>query len=154
MLGMFLSTVYLLAEEAVRSDGIDTFYCGMQMGMDVWAGQQILRLKKIHPEIKLICVSPFTDEIKRRTGKDLEDYVALRDSCDSFIGLKKEYSRGCYLQRNRYMVDRSDSVIAALSDFKSSGGTVYTVNYAKRLGKRVRIIDLNAFASDHGFPKL
>ena len=46
------------------------------------------------------------------------------------------------LKRNRYMVDKSELVIAVFNGTKS-GGTWYTINYARRSGKQVEIIDLN-----------
>ncbi len=121
--------------------------------MDIWAGKMVLEQREIFPDlkIKLICVSPFENEIKRRRGTDLEDYIMLRDSCDEFITLGKEYNKYCFNRRNEYMVDRSGYVIAALSDYKS--GTYSTVRYARKLGREVHVIDLNKFAEEQGFAR-
>ena len=145
-LKMFLSVIYMHACEAVR-EGYDTFYCGMQRGMDIWAGKQILNLKRVYPNVKLICVSPYEREISSRRGKDYDDYVLLRDSCDEFITLNEEYREGCFFERNRYMVDRSGYIIGAISDSKS--GTAQTLAYAERKGLKVHRIDLRRFAEDY-----
>ena len=148
-LDIFLSTVYLLAYEAVTEFGIDTFYCGMQRGMDVWGGQQVLRIKEEFPDIKLICLSPYQDEIYERKGDDLKDYIALVNGCDEFIALHQKYVQGCYFERNRYMVDHSSYIIgAAVPGVRS--GTDNTVKYAKKLGRKLHIIDLEAFGRDYG----
>lgn len=144
---MFCSLLYLHSSEAIQ-DGYHTFYCGMQRGVDIWAGQQILKLKARHPEIRLICVSPYEQEIRSRHGSDLRDYEELRDSCDEFVSLSREYHRNCYTDRNRYMVDRSGYLICALSDYKS--GTSQTLAYAKKRGLKFHTIDLNSFAEQYG----
>ena len=57
-------------EEQIRSalrTGIDrackwkytTFITGMAQGVDLWAADEVLALRKDHPEIKLICAIPF-----------------------------------------------------------------------------------------------
>lgn len=145
-LKMFKSLIYMHALDAVR-DGCDTFYCGMQRGMDIWAGQQILNLKRIYPSVKLICVSPFEREISSRRGKDYDDYVMLRDNCDEFVTLGTHYRDGCFFERNRYMVDRSGYIIGAIADPKS--GTAQTLAYAERQGLKVHRIDLKRFAEDY-----
>lgn len=145
-LKMFCSLIYMHACEAVR-DGYDTFYCGMQRGMDIWAGQQILNLKRIYPSVKLICVSPYEREIESRRGKERIDYIELRDKCDEFIALYKNYHPSCFFERNRYMVDRSGYIIGAISDQKS--GTAQTLAYAEQKGLRIHRINLRRFAEDY-----
>lgn len=44
------------------------------------------------------------------------------------------------LRRNEEMVDRADLVIACF-DGRQRGGTYATINYARRKGKQVKIID-------------
>lgn len=145
------SVLYLHSYEAVKA-GYDTFLCGMQRGTDVWAGQQILRLKEDYPHVRLICVSPFRREIASRRGEDRDDYIRLRDSCDGFIVLQEGYSRECYQNRNRFMVERSSLIIGAVADRKS--GTGQTLAYAKRLGLQVDAIDLLKFGEQYGFSEI
>ena len=145
-LKMFLSLLYMHSCDAVR-EGYDTFYCGMQRGMDIWAGQTILNVKRIYPSVKLICVSPYEREIASRHGEEYTEYAELRDRCDEFITLNKYYRNGCFTERNRYMVDRSGYVIGAISEPKS--GTAQTLAYAERRGRRIHRINLTRFAEDY-----
>ena len=69
-------------------------------------------------------------------------YDLLRDS-DRIIQLCDSYQRGCYHIRNRYMVDNCD-VLIAIYNGETKGGTAYTVNYARKLGKEIVIIDPNS----------
>lgn len=120
--------------------GYNTFLCGLQRGVDIWAGEQVMILKQQMPKIRLICVSPFRAEINTRRGGDLYDYNMLIKGCDGFTVLREDYANFCFYERNRFMVDRSSLIIAAVADMKS--GTGQTINYAKRRGLIVDKIDL------------
>ena len=64
-----------------------------------------------------------------------EKYEALLSACDEKIVLHEKYENGCMFERNRCMVDRCDVLLAYLETER--GGTFYTVNYAKKRGKRI-----------------
>lgn len=52
----------------------------------------------------------------------------------------KPYSDGCMLNRNKWMVNRCDMLVAVW-DGKNGGGTSYTVKKAKEADKPVIVID-------------
>ena len=56
---------------------------------------------------------------------------------DSVTLVSERYTPECMLKRNRYMVDKSDLVIAVFNGIKS-GGTWYTINYAQKKNKTIR----------------
>ena len=54
--------------------------------------------------------------------------------------LNETYAPGCFHQRNRYMVDKADCVIAVWDG--TPGGTGYTVAYAREKGVPVTVLDV------------
>ena len=56
--------------------------------------------------------------------------------------VQDHYGPGCMQRRNRYMVDHS-ALLIAVYDGRKTGGTYYTVKYAKSLDKDIRIINLS-----------
>lgn len=140
------SLLYLHSYEAVGR-GYDTFICGMQRGIDVMAGLAVLRLREVFKNIRLVCVSPFRSEIKRRSGGDRDDYIYLKDNCDGFVVLSETYFQGCYLRRNDFMTDLSSLVIGAVADTNS--GTGQTLRRAQKKGLDVEVINLSKFAADY-----
>ncbi|MBR0282920.1 MAG: hypothetical protein IJQ81_15270 [Oscillibacter sp.] len=54
--------------------------------------------------------------------------------------MQKEYSEGCMLERNRFMVDHVDMLLAVYNG-EWRGGTAATVRYAKKSRKRILIIN-------------
>lgn len=129
----------LLVEiEKLIDKGVSTFYCGMARGFDLKAGDCVCLLKEFHPEIKLIAVVPCRDQASKFSYMDKVAYEQLLKRCDEVIVLHEKYCAGCMFERNRYMVDRSDYVMAYLR--KSTGGTKFTVNYALSTHKQVVIV--------------
>ena len=54
---------------------------------------------------------------------------------DKVVYISQDYTPDCTFQRNRHLVDNSSVCICYLT--KHTGGTAYTVNYAKKKGCRV-----------------
>ena len=69
-----------------------------------------------------------------------ERYNAILSSCDTVTFVQHQYTPGCMLRRNRYMVDSSSVLLACFNG--SSGGTMNTLLYARRQGVKTIIIDI------------
>lgn len=121
--------------------GVDTFYCGAARGSDIICGEDIVFRKTLCSKpFTLICSIPFKEQPR---GWELEwkmRYWDLLKNSDRIVQTSDRYQRGCYHIRNRYLVDHSD-ILLAIYDGYSSGGTAYTINYAKKTGKPIIIID-------------
>ena len=113
--------------------GVDTFYCGMAVGFDLVVGKIVVSLKNEYPQIKLVACVPFNGQEKYYDGEDKERYYKILDFADEKVVLHETFKKYAYLQRNRYMVDRSNYLIAYLRENK--GGTHQTVEYFKKKGE-------------------
>ena len=69
------------------------------------------------------------EQTKRWTQSEKIKYEEIKRQADEIVYTSENYSRGCMFKRNRYMVDRSGVCVCYLT--KESGGTAYTVKYAK-----------------------
>ncbi len=116
------------------ADGFDTFYCGGAMGFDTLAAELLLLLRQKN-DIKIILVKPFADQAARFSEEWRERYDRVQHSVDEIICLSDIYYSACYAERNRYMVDRSERVIAFYDG--KPGGTKNTVAYAMKKGIEV-----------------
>lgn len=124
-------------EAAVRElieNGINTFYCGMAVGFDLACAEAVIKLKK-HFSIKIIACIPCPEQDKYFPSAIKRRYREALNNCDEIIVLAPSYFTGCMQLRDRYMVDNCDVVLSFLS--KNTGGTYYTVNYAKKHGKQI-----------------
>ena len=121
-------------------NGIDTFYIGACYGFDLLCADIVAKRKRViktsDPKIiKLIAVTPFENQAIRWKESDRELYYNTLPHCDEVITLNTHYKQGCYHERNRYMVDRCSKMICYYDG--GSGGTAYTVNYAKTNGLEI-----------------
>lgn len=120
-------------DEAIK-DGFTTFITGMAPGTDLIAGKVVLDLN--NTSIKLICASPFPNHIRLLSDDWKEIYRCLLDNATEVHYVSDEYSKRCFHLRNKWMVDRSDMVIAVYNGTR--GGTRNTILYANKKGVPVR----------------
>ncbi|MBE5743310.1 MAG: DUF1273 domain-containing protein [Clostridiales bacterium] len=114
-------------------NGYKTFLVGMAIGFDLKVFE-ILQTKKKY-NIDVIACVPCKDQDKFYNAKQKEQYLDAIKNADKVIYLSEEYFDGCMQQRNRYMVDNSSILVAYM--YAKIGGTIYTVNYAKRQEKNI-----------------
>ena len=131
-----------IKKELVRliESGIDSFITGMALGVDIWAAEIIIELKDIYPELKLYAAVPCPDQDKFWSSAQQKRYYSILQKCDRRFMLSSSYYKCCMLDRDRFMVKHSDIVLAVWNR-KRTGGTAYTVDQARKLGKQVIIID-------------
>ena len=111
--------------EQLIKNGVDTFYNGMAIGFDLCAAECLLSLKKKYPQVKLIACIPCYGQDRYFSDADKKRYVKILKKADESVILSDHYYQGCMQQRDKYMVERSDCMIAYCN--KSTGGAAYTV---------------------------
>lgn len=118
--------------EALIHKGVRTFAAGGALGFDTMAAQAVLRLKRRYPGIRLVLVLPCRDQTKAWQAADIDLYESIKSQADEVLYTGDRYYSGCMAQRNRRLVDMSGWCVFYLT--KPSGGTRYTVNYARQKG--------------------
>lgn len=127
------------------SDGFDTFFTGMQRGIDLWGGEIVLSLAA-EKGLKLVAVLPHRDIGKSFKGEEKWIFGRISSNADKLVIISDSYTRSCFFERNRFMVDNSSRVIAVIGSEKS--GTGQTLRYARSKGLDVRKIDLKTLFPD------
>ncbi|RHR11004.1 DUF1273 family protein [Pseudoflavonifractor sp. AF19-9AC] len=124
----------LLRQEilAAIEDGYTHFISGFAAGADLLFADIVAELKEIYL-ITLEAAIPYPGRMKTPD----ETFQRLIRCCDTVKIHSDVYSKGCYMRRNRYMVDQSQRVVAVY-DGRPTGGTAVTVRYAS--GKDVRVL--------------
>ena len=125
---------------ALVSEGVTGFISGMAQGVDLWAAQIVLDLKKENPLVKLSCALPCDDQEKMWPDPVKKQYHSILEQADKVVRVGREYTKECMYARNRYMVDHAN-ILLAVYNGKRRSGTGMTVNYAEQ--KQRRIIKIN-----------
>ena len=111
-------------------NGYIYFSTGGALGFDTLSAQTVLDLKSDYPQIKLILVLPCLSQTNGWNPLDIEIYKVIKKKADKVFYTSQEYSRGYMQKRNRHLVDNSSVCVCYLT--QNTGGTAYTVEYAKR----------------------
>lgn len=115
--------------------GVVFYGAGGALGFDTLAAQTVLDMKKEYPQLRLILVLPCEDQTKGWRSEDISVYEDIKQRSDKVVYVFREYTPDCMHKRNRHLVDHSGTCICYLT--KTSGGTAYTVDYARRRGLRI-----------------
>ena len=111
--------------ETLIKEGVENFYNGMAIGFDLISAECVLALHKKYPQVKLIACVPCYGQEKYFSESDKKRYVKILKKADERVILADHYHQGCMQNRDKYMVDRADVMIAYCK--KTTGGAAYTV---------------------------
>ena len=136
----YLKTLEQKIKLAITEYGITNFISGMALGADLDFAEIVLKLRNKYP-IFLECAIPCPNQTLNWNDKDILRYESILKHADKVRLISEQYTPDCMLKRNRYMVDKSQLVIAVFNGIES-GGTWYTIDYAKKQNKLIEIIDL------------
>lgn len=120
--------------------GVRRFYIGGALGVNIWAGELLLKLKDEpgYEDIELIVVLPFPGHDAKwdiRSRKRLDHLI--RNSTEHFtIGVGE--CRESYISLNRYMVDRVEYLVV-VSERKTEveGNSFHMTVYAREKGLEI-----------------
>lgn len=121
------------------ADGFTTFISGCAMGTDIWGAQIVLRKKAENPVLHLIAATPWPGFAARWKAEWKDQYNALLHDADLVVNVCNHYHNGVFQQRNEWMVDHSNRVIAYYNG--TAGGTRNTIEYAKKKGIQAIIFE-------------
>ncbi len=119
--------------------GYTTFISGCAMGVDIWAGQLVLQKKESNPALHLIAATPWPGFSNRWSIDWQQQYSNLLKDADWVVPVCNHYYKGVFQQRNEWMVDHSNRVIAYYNG--APGGTKNTIDYAS--GKGIEVVTNN-----------
>lgn len=117
---------------ALADSGVTDFLSGMALGTDMWAAELVLMLKKERPDVALFCILPCASQPDAWPPESRKRYFDILNRADGVHYVRRAYTKGCMLERNRYLVDHAHFVLAVYNG-ELRGGTAATVRYANSL---------------------
>lgn len=116
----------------VKERGVTEFYTGGMGEFDEQFARMVRGMMRHDSRLRLVLVLPY---LTRRINQDKVYYKALYDEILIPATLDGIHPKAAISIRNRWMVDHSDFVVAAL--YRDFGGAAEAIRYAKRQGKVV-----------------
>lgn len=143
---MLKSFLYSSILESI-DNGYTRFITGLAKGVDLWAGEILVELKKTGHNISIISAAPYEHHGESFRGQDRAVLNSILENSDDVVYISSQYTKDCMRKRNYYMIDQSSKLIAVVSDYKS--GTGQTISYAKKQGLDIKIFEMkNIFDFD------
>lgn len=140
------NTIFNLIEKLyIQSNRHITLINGGALGADQIFALESINLKNKYKynnnaEIKLVLVKPCLQQDKLWQPSLQNRYKEICSHMDEIITINQEYTKSCMKERNMYMVDNSDIVIAVKRD-NVWGGTQQCFKYALSKGKEIILIN-------------
>lgn len=134
----------LLKEEIENAllDGYTHFIAGGASGVDTWAAEIVLELKRRGKKpLTLEIAVPFAGYNRLLGRGEAKRQQKISGAADRVTVVSQMKSVLAYYERNRYMVDGSQRLIAVYDHAAGiRGGTFQTLRYAEKKGIEVRRI--------------
>lgn len=120
--------------------GVTAFYSGGADGVDCWASLIVLELRKKNPALKLHLILPHEGQADKWSDSAQDRYHSILNQADSVEYVSREYCDGCMIDRNHRLVEVAGILLAVyIGEWR--GGTVATVRYAQKLGRKIILLD-------------
>lgn len=129
--------IIALIDEAIvnaYNKGYVIFISGMNKGFDMWAAQEVIKLRKKYP-IKLFCVIAFDNQCQSLSDNLKKEYNNILLNSDYVYSMSTTYTSDCFYTRNRFIVSGSSKLICWYYDNKD--GILFTFRCAKRRGLEI-----------------
>lgn len=130
---------------ALTDSGVRMFYSGMAIGVDTWAAEIVLDLKRERKDLYLAAILPCETQADRWPEKSRDKYFGTLQHCDDVKTLSLRYTSTCMTERDRFLVDCAGYLLGVF-DGVDSGGTAYTVRYAKEKERKIITIHPDTLA--------
>lgn len=124
-------------DAAIRAD-YTHFICGGALGTDTLAAKLVLEKRAVYPRVTLEIAVPCDGQEKYWSKADRDCYGAILAQADVVTILSSAYTPFCMFERNRYMVEQSQKLIAVYDGTR--GGTYSTVLMALNRGINVETV--------------
>lgn len=128
-------------------NGVSEFYTGGQTGIDTLAALLVISLiDEIGTTAHLHLVLPFRDMQNGFTRLQRDDFEWVKRHADTVTYISEAYTLDCYRTRNRYMIGKSQYLIAVADKQTPHSGTHMTINMARKKG--IEIVTINPITFD------
>lgn len=137
---VLLKEVLAVQITSLAEQGVTDYLSGMALGTDLWCAQIVLDLQKKYPALKLHAILPCEGQDSKWTAPAQAQYHTILNQASNVVYVSRTYTSNCMLQRNRYLAAHA-SILLAVYNGTQRSGTGATVNYARKLGRKIIIID-------------
>lgn len=125
----YLQLLEYIIERDILQGGFNYFISGGAIGADMDFAETVIRLREKYSHIRLELAIPCANQDLKWRKDDKQRYQNILEKADIVNILYSTYTPWCMDRRNRYMVDKSEKILAIWNASEKSG-TYNTIQYA------------------------
>lgn len=129
-------------EEQIREaikNGYVNFISGMQRGVDIYAAEIVVKLKKEGLPVRLISASAWKGMETKWEQDWIDRYCAVLNAADEICYVNNVPGRKSFFARDCWMIEHSSLLLAVYHGV--GGGTKHTMDCASQKGIKIRVMN-------------
>ncbi|WP_192598150.1 SLOG family protein [Sporosarcina limicola] len=114
-------------------EGLEWVILSGQLGVETWAAEVVIELKKEYPQLKYAVITPFLDQEKNWNDTRKENYHSIVAKADYQISLtKKPYEAPWqFIEKDKFFMRNSDGILIVY-DEENEGSPKFVKKAAER----------------------
>ena len=115
-------------------EGLEWVLISGQLGVELWAAEVVLALKKQYPDLKLAVITPYLNQQSNWNEANKMLYDEITQSANYVDSIsKRDYESPSQLkQKNEFLVNKSDGLLLIYDEEKPVSPTYYLANAKKK----------------------
>lgn len=132
---------------ALLDEGLEWVILSGQLGIETWAAELVIDLKKSYPNLKYAIITPFLEQEKNWNESKQESYRTIIANADYHTSLtSKPYEAPWqFIEKNKFFMRNSDGILIVY-DEENAGSPKFIKEAADRYAEKsdYRVIVINA----------
>ncbi|WP_163101113.1 DUF1273 domain-containing protein [Peribacillus alkalitolerans] len=118
---------------ALIEDGLEWVLVSGQLGVELWAAEEVLALRKQYPQLQLAVLTPHFHQEEKWNEQNKEYYHSILNKANFVDSIsKKPYENPMQLRmKNHFLLNKSDALLIVYDD-ERPGSPRYTYDDAKK----------------------
>jgi len=136
----FKKMVQKIVINLIEKYNVTHYISGVSLGVEQYASETVLELKKQYPQITLECAIPHEMQAADWTESQRNKYFSIIKDCDKETLMQFQCSNDSIQNLNKYLIKSSNYIIHIC--YEDPNKTARTEEFEKIQGKNVFIINL------------
>ena len=130
-------------------EGLEWVIVSGQLGVETWAAEVVLELKKEFPELKYALLTPFLEQEKKWNETKQEKYREIQEKADFYRSLtSKPYEAPWqFIEKNKFFMRNSDGILIVY-DEETDGSPKFIKKEAERYAEKTEYQVMTITADD------
>jgi len=133
---------------ALLDDGLEWIVISGQLGVETWAAEVVIELKREYPNLKYSIITPFLDQEKNWNEQKQQTYYLIKSQADFVTSVtKRPYEAPWqFIEKDKFIIQNTDAILLVY-DEENEGSPKYVLRTAEKYADQhnYEIMKINAY---------